>query len=393
MTTTEAPSRTELIGRVEKLIPVLQRNAQWGEENRRLHEESIEAIAASGVLRMRVPAKHGGYESDMRTTVDVIAEIAKGDSSAGWTAAVWAISTWMMALFPDEVQEEVFATPDVRISGILSPTAMAVPADGGVIVNGQWAFNSGAGQSQWNTNAAVLAGPDGPPQPVMVAIPLSDLEIVDDWHTSGLRATGSVTTVAKDVFVPTARVLAMGPVMQGVHEAQLNATSPVFRAPFMPTACATISAPVVGMAKAAQDAFFARLPGRKITYTDYANQNEAPITHLQVAGAAIRIDEAEFHAQRTADLLDDKGARGEQLSLVERARVRLDLGAACQRAEEAVHILNTASGGSSLYTDVPIQRIARDVQAVNKHAILHPNTNMELYGRIVCGLEPNTLYI
>jgi hypothetical protein len=24
---------------------------------------------------------------------------------------------------------------------------------------------------------------------------------------------------------------------------------------------------------------------------------------------------------------------------------------------------------------------------------MHPNTNFELYGRVLCGLEPNTLYI
>jgi hypothetical protein len=27
------------------------------------------------------------------------------------------------------------------------------------------------------------------------------------------------------------------------------------------------------------------------------------------------------------------------------------------------------------------------------HALMHPATNTELYGRILCGLEPNTLYI
>jgi len=62
-------------------------------------------------------------------------------------------------------------------------------------------------------------------------------------------------------------------------------------------------------------------------------------------------------------------------------------------AKEAVDILATASGGSSIYSGIPIQRIHRDVQSVNLHALMHPNTNFELYGRVLCGLEPNTLYI
>jgi len=393
MEITEAPPRTELVRRVSELVPLLQKNALWSDENRRLHDETIQALTDAGVLKMRVPTRYGGYESDMRTVVDVIAEVGRGDGSAAWTAAVWCISSWMVGLFPDEVQDEIFSIPDVRVTGILSPTALAVPTKGGVLLNGKWSFNSGALQSHWNTNAAVRPLPDGNYEPLMVAVPLSDLQVVDDWHTSGLRGTCSVTTVADNVFVPDERILSMIPVLQGQHRSKLNANSPVYCAPFMPTACATVGAPALGMAKAARDVFFERLPGRKITYTEYTNQAEAPITHLQVAEAAVKLDEAEFHAHRSAALLDTKGPSGEPWTLEERARVRLDLGAVCQRAKESVDILSLASGGSSVYSDVPMQRIVRDIQTVNLHAILHPNTNLELYGRVVCGLGPNTNYI
>ncbi|MFI6422876.1 acyl-CoA dehydrogenase family protein [Streptomyces sp. NPDC050842] len=386
------PSREELVGRAAELVPLLQKNAPWGEENRRLPQETVDALAESGLLKMRVPTRYGGYESDMRTVVDVVAELGRGDGSTAWVASVFAVSTWMAGLFPDEVQDEIFAEPDVRVSGILSPTATAVPTDGGVLLNGKWSFNSGALHSSWNTNAAILLTPEGP-QPIMVALPMADLEIIDDWHTAGLRGSGSVTTVARDVFVPEPRVLPMVPVLQGQHRSLANADSPVFKAPFMATACATVSAPAVGLARAAKDSFFERLPGRKISYTTYESQAEAPITHLQVAEAITKIDEAEWHARRAADLVDTHAAAGAQWTLEERARVRLDLGAVSQRAKEAVDILTTASGGSSVFTAVPIQRIERDVQTLNLHAILHPNTNYELYGRIACGLEPNTLYL
>ena len=65
----------------------------------------------------------------------------------------------------------------------------------------------------------------------------------------------------------------------------------------------------------------------------------------------------------------------------------------CRLSKEAVDILATASGGSSIYSDQPIQRISRDINAVNMHALMHPDTNDELYGRILCGIAPDTLYI
>jgi hypothetical protein len=59
----------------------------------------------------------------------------------------------------------------------------------------------------------------------------------------------------------------------------------------------------------------------------------------------------------------------------------------------AVDILSLASGGSSIYHEVPMQRIARDMHAVNLHTLMTPETNLELYGRLLCGLEPNSQYI
>ncbi|MFC4057211.1 acyl-CoA dehydrogenase family protein [Planomonospora corallina] len=391
MLTTGSRTHEEVVGRVAELAPTIRKHAAWTEENRRLHEETVEALADAGVFKLRVPRRYGGYEAGTRTLVDVATELGRADGSVAWTASVYWIPTYMTCLFPDEVQDEVFSTPDVRICGTLSPGAIAAPADGGIVVNGKWSFISGAWHSHWQEIIAILMTPDAEPMPVMALVPMSDLQIVDDWHTSGLRGTGSVTTIAEDVFVPNARVLPLPAVLQGESASALNAGSPIYGAPLLPVASASSVGTVLGLANAAKEAFFERLPGRKITYTHYDSQAAAPITHLQVADAVMKIDQAAFHAHRLADLVDGKGAG--PWTLEERVAARADLGAVCGLGKAAVDILASASGGSSIYSDVPIQRIARDVGAVNMHALMNPNTNAELHGRVLCGLEPGTLYI
>jgi alkylation response protein AidB-like acyl-CoA dehydrogenase len=390
---TDVPTREQLVHRASELVPLLRQNAAWSEENRRIHEESIEALADAGIFRMRVPARYGGYESDTRTLVDVAAELGRGDGSTAWTASVYWIPTWMACMFPDEVQDEVFSTPDVRVCGTLSPSAMAVPANGGIVVNGKWGFISGALHSHWQEIVAVLVGGEGEPMPVVALVPISDLQIIDDWYTSGLKGTGSISTVATDLFVPQERVLPIGAILAGQSASPQNAAAAIYRSPMLPVASASSVGSVVGLAKAAKEAFFERLPERKITYTGYAKQAEAPLTHLQVAEATMKVDEAEFHAHRLAALVDTKGSQNEQWTIEERARARADLGAVCKLGKEAVDILASASGGSSIFSDQPIQRIARDINAVTMHALMHPDTNTELYGRILCGLGPDTLYI
>jgi alkylation response protein AidB-like acyl-CoA dehydrogenase len=392
--TTPPQSRADLVRRASEAVPILRSHALWHDENRRLHEETIEALGATGAFRMRVPTRYGGYEADATTMLKTLAELARGDGSAAWNCSVWATCAWLAGLFPDHVQDEVFASPDNRVCGVLSPTASATPRDGGIVVNGAWQFISGALHSQWQLVLAMAPTPDGGSQwPVMALVPMSDLEIVDDWNTAGLRGTGSVTTVARDLFIPGDRVLPMVAILQGNYASTLNADSPMFQAPMIATGCASFTGTAVGLAKAALENFLERLPDRKITYTDYASQREAPVTHLQVAEAVLTTDEAEFHASRLATTMDERGASREPWSLPDRVGARAALGRVFAHAKHAVDVLNTGSGGSSVYLTVPIQRIERDIQTLNLHALMHPTTNLELYGRVLCGLAPNTMYL
>ncbi|MFI0795893.1 acyl-CoA dehydrogenase family protein [Micromonospora rubida] len=392
-TTIEAPTREELVQRAADLVPLIRKHAAWQEENRRLHDETVAAIEEAGLFKLRTPRRYGGYEVDTRTLVAVATELARGDASTAWVTSVLWIPTWLAGLFPDAAQDEVFATPNARVCGTNSVGGTAVPTDGGVVVNGSWHFISGAHHAHWQEIAAVLLRPDAEPEPIMALIPIGSMEIVDDWYTTGLTATGSVTTVARDVFVPSSHIIPMSAAMIPQGLSQGNADSPVWRTPAALNAAASGVGAAVGVAKSARDEFFARLPGRGITYTDYENQSEAPVTHLKIGTALMKIDQAEFHAYHAADLVDSKAASGAEWTLEERARVRADHGWAARLAKEAVDIFASASGGSSIYRDVPIQRIARDVNAMSLHGLINPDTNTELYGRVVCGLGPNTLFL
>jgi 3-hydroxy-9,10-secoandrosta-1,3,5(10)-triene-9,17-dione monooxygenase len=53
-------------------------------------------------------------------------------------------------------------------------------------------------------------------------------------------------------------------------------------------------------------------------------------------------------------------------------------------------LLFYGSGASSIQSNVPMQRFQRDMQVLANHAIMHAPTAAELYGRVLCGLEPNT---
>jgi alkylation response protein AidB-like acyl-CoA dehydrogenase len=391
-TTLTRPSPTE---HAAQLVPLLRRHAKWAEDNRAIHEEVLDGFAGTDVLKMRRPLRYGGLESDAATVYAVIAQLARGDGSAAWNAAVWTISSWLAAQFPDHVQDEVFGDENARVCSVLSPTGMAQPADGGVTVNGRWHFVSGARHSQWQVVMAMAPTPDGQDHwPVIALVPMDRLRIEDDWHTMGLRGTGSVSTVAENVFVPADHVLPLPVVLQGGSASATNphSESGVYRTPLLVSGCNVFVGTAIGLVKECKEAFLARLD-HKVTYTDYASRREASAVHLVVAEAAMKIEEAEAHAERLTAAIDNQTEPEAEWTLEDRVTARARLGRAFRLANEAARLLGDESGGSSIYTGDGIQRAVRDLHALSTHALMHPMTNAELYGRILCGMPPNTMYL
>jgi len=387
------PSRAELVQRVADIVPVLRANAQWGDQHRRLADEVVEAMIDAGVLRMLVPAHYGGYESDMQTIVDVGIQLGRGDGSPAFCATAWWAQCWAVAHFPDSVQDEVFASPDVRICGTLVPNGKGEITKDGVVVSGEWGFNSGAWHSQWKVLSTLAINPAGEIEPIAAVVPMSDLEIVDDWDVAGLRGTGSITLVARDVFIPRERFQWLSEVARQEYGSERNADSPCYRGPIVGVLSNINTGKQVGLAQAAREAFFERIHHRPIHHTNYATQAEWPITHLQVAEADLKINEAEYHARTLAALVDHKNYSNEPYTTRERAYCRVAVGRVSQLCHEAVNIYNMASGAGGIYSSMPIQRIQRDIQAISLHALNMPIKNLELYGRVLCGLEPNTFFI
>src|SRR5260370_15268671 len=256
MTSTPIPTRQELVRRASDIVPILQKHASWNEQNRRIHEESLQALEQAGIFKLRVPKRYGGYESDTRTLVEVLAEIGQGDGSTAWVAWVLVSNTWLIGLFPDAVQDEVFTTPDVGVSGTLAPTGRAERRDGGFVLNGQWHFQSGLWHSQWSVMAAMSTTPDGGMAPVVALIPTAALEVLDGWDTAGLRGTVSVSSITTQVFVPPAPVFSVIPLPQGQSGSQLNADAPIYRTPMVPTVAATATRTPLRLATAAMPNLF-----------------------------------------------------------------------------------------------------------------------------------------
>jgi alkylation response protein AidB-like acyl-CoA dehydrogenase len=374
----------DLVARAAALVPILRERAVEAERARRVSDDTFDLLAQAGIFKMTAPKKYGGDEADFQTQCDVLAAIARGCPATSWVSTILSAMSWLAGTFPDQAQDELFEGGDPRISGVFSPTGTATPAAGGVIVNGRWGFNTGGHGSRWTVVNAL--SPDG--MPTCVIVPSRELKRLDDWHASGMAATGSNTVVADNIFVPMHRTLPLPAMLEAQYPPRHNASNPYFNYPLAPVLVVNGGGTSIGTARGALELFHQRLPGRPITYTNYTKQSDAAVTHLQVGEATLKLDSAEAHVRLACRLMDQEpGPMTKQARIESRAHISYSTGL----SRDVVDQLFFASGASVIQSHIPMQRMQRDMQALANHAIMHPQTAMELYGRVLCGLEPNTL--
>ncbi len=387
-----APSHDVAVARAAALAEELRGRVAEGEGLRRLPAENVAALRRSGLLRVLQARRHGGWQMPLRTHLDVVAAIGRGCGATAWCLGVIHAHSWLMALFPPAAQDETYgADPDTIIAAAISPRGTARPVEGGYVLNGAWPFGSGSQHAQWVFLGAFVENAAGEVvDDADLLVPVADITIKDDWHVTGLRGTGSCTMVAKDAFVPAHRYLSLRAAIGGDTPGAALHEGALYRSAAVPVLALALTPCALGIARTGLDAFKARLPGREVAYTQREVQRDMPVTHLQAAQAATRIDAAEAVLYRCADDIAAAAERGEMLSLEKRARVRMDCAWAVRQCLDAVEILYLASGGSGIAEGSPLGRAWRDLHAVNMHGLLNLETNLEMYGRIVLGLPPNT---
>ena len=91
---------TDLLSRAAELRPLLEANAAKGEQDRRIAEESIQALADAGLFRITIPKRFGGDEVDIATKLEVSAAVAEGDGATGWVLALTNVCHWLVGPLP-----------------------------------------------------------------------------------------------------------------------------------------------------------------------------------------------------------------------------------------------------------------------------------------------------
>lgn len=375
----------EAVEIARSLAPKLRERVPQAEAGRQLPKENVRDLLDSGLIDLETPKRFGGAELNLDALMEVTAALAEGCSATGWVYALWGAHVWLIGQYPLHIQEEVFSNPDTLVSSVVNTVGTPERVDGGYRWTGKGFFSSGVDHCNWLI-AAVDVDPSIKPMGDRrwLLLRRSDFDIIDDWHTVGLKGTGSKTIQINDAFIPDERVVAQKELSEGRGEgARLYAPSPLYCAAMDFTFSLPLAAPEYGIARSALRAFRERITTRLSTGT--------PRQVAEQAGTLTRYAKAAAEVEAGRALLLDTARRfcympAAEATDLDKAECRRNVAYATQLCRGAVNSIFEASGGSNIYEDRDMARLWRDSNVAGMHHGLMWDVHGLAYGRVAAGL-------
>lgn len=382
-------SHEETVARAASLVPALRERAQRAEDARIILPETLAELHSTGVLRALQPKRWGGMELDFEACFDVAYELARGCASTSWAGANLLIHHWMLGLWDEKAQADVWGdNPQALIaSGVSTVQGAARTVDGGYLVSGRWNFSSGVNVADWNMLGMTVKEGAKAGEQFLILLPKAEYEIVDDWQVLGMRSTGSMTVVANDVFVPEHRALSLLD-LRGGNSAPGTRTNPgaLYRVALSGLSGHVIAATLVGNAQAALELTIDTIKGRSSAYTG-AKLREIQAVQLRVAAAGARIETARLLVRSDMAAGQGYANRNSVPDLERKLRFKRNVSYAVSLCTEAVDILMALGGAHGIYDSNPLQRIFRDNRAGATHIQFNEDMNYSTWGLVALGGE------
>lgn len=376
-----------LLKAVMEIEPIIRRHAPEAERERKLAAPVAEAMHKAGLYRLWRPKAFGGFELDPISGFRIIEEISHIDSAAGWNLQIAVAHDMFAPWFSDQAAREIFNVDAIPV-GAFNPARKAVPVAGGYHISGSTSYVSGAhhatafiGFANIHDGDKLRVDANGVSETRLIAVPASEVEIVNNWNTMGMRGSGSHDVEMRDAFIPEHWAAPWGPLEKPGSAYE----GPLYRLTVWP-AIAALVAPALGITRAAIDEaielIISKTPafGTK-TLKDYG------VVQSQLAQAEARLGASRAFFFATFEEAWQEALAARPITVALKGRMQLAMTHATLECAKAVSLIQDISGASGIREEYSFERHFRDVHVITQHGFTNAS-KLESVGQILLGLDP-----
>lgn len=376
-----------LLRAVREIEPVIRQHAAEAERDRKLAAPVAQAMHQAGLYRLWRPKAFGGFELELIDALRIIEEVSRIDSAAGWNLQIAVAHDMFAPWFGDQAAQEIFSVDAIPV-GAFNPARKAVPVEGGYRITGRTSYVSGAHHATAFIGFANIYDGDklrvdanGAPETRLIAVPASEVDIVDNWNTMGMRGSGSHDVDMQDVFIPEHWAVPWGP----LEKPGSAYHGPLYRLTVWP-AIAALVAPALGVARAAIDETIELIINKTPAFgTKTLKDNSVVQAKLATAEAKLGASRAYFFD--TFEEAWREAVAGRPITLKLKGKMQLAMTHATLECAEAVRLVHEIAGASGIREEHAFARHFRDVHVIAQHGFTNAS-KLESVGQILLGLDP-----
>ena len=229
-------------------ITLIRQYAAAAEQMGQLHPEQLKLIYTQNWFNLFVPVSLGGLGLPFPEAVRLQERLAYADASFGWTVTLCSGANWFIGFLDKQCASSFFSDQRVCLAGSWAASGKATVTDNSYVVNGYWKYATGAlHATAFTANCTIekdgklLLRKDGSPLIKAFIFRKEEVEIHNNWNSTGMKATASHSFSVKALQAPKDRCFIIEP-----DHARLPDI--IFRFPFQPFAEVTIAANYSGIA-------------------------------------------------------------------------------------------------------------------------------------------------
>jgi alkylation response protein AidB-like acyl-CoA dehydrogenase len=377
----------QLINVARKILPELSERSGEIDALRQIPQDLADKMAAEGFYRICTPAQLGGLAQDPNTLYEICETLASANGSAGWCIFIGSTSQYLLGALAQEQQHEMMTDINVITSGVFADmgTALNEERDNkpGYLINGHWRWGSGCRNAAWISGGIHEIDGNGDAHQstdsvlTRVFFKPEEIEILDNWHVSGMRGSGSSDYRVENVWVPAARMAS------SIEQTELRHL-PIYRYPKFALLALPIGAITLGMARASINEVI-KIANQKTPQGSRRTLAHRPGLHRDIGVADSKLSAAREYLYALSEEVWQH-CQTKEPTVQQRQKLRAANVHAVNTAVDVIDKMYTLVGGTSVFETSCLQQHFRDVHVATQHMMVGEPV-MELAGRVLLGLD------
>jgi len=377
----------QLVSDAQAFVPELIARSGEIDSTRQLPQDLAEKLAAKGFYRICTPEQIGGLDQDPKVMYEVCETLAFANGSAAWCVFIGSTSQYLLGALAPQQQQAMMQDINVLTSGVFADSGTArYEVRGnqpGYLINGHWRWGSGCHNAAWISGGIHEIDENGDPRKnadsilTRVFFKPDEIEILDNWHVSGLRGSGSSDYRAENVWVPALRMAS------SIEQTEFK-DLPIYRYPKFSLLSLPIGAITMGMARASINEVV-EIANQKTPQGSRRTLAHRPGLHRDIGFADTKLAAARSYLYTLSDEVW-RHCQFHEPTVEQRQQLRAANVHAVNTAVEVIDKMYTIVGGTSVFESSCLQQHFRDVHVATQHMMVAEPV-MELAGRVILGLD------